>query len=44
MAKSEDMLDKITRASIEEEKKELKKKLKLFDDDIEVPDFIKKRA
>ena len=44
MAKSEDMLDKITRASIEADKKELKKKLKLFDDDIEVPDFIKKRA
>ena len=44
MAKSEDMLHKYTRASIEEDKKELKKKLKLFDDDIEVPDFIKKRA
>lgn len=44
MAKSEDMLHKITRASIEADKKELKKKLKLFDDDIEVPDFIKKRA
>ena len=44
MAKSEDMLDKYTKAAIEEDKKELKKKLKLFDDDIEVPDFIKKRA
>ena len=44
MAKSEDMLDKITRASIEADKKELKKRLKLFDQDIEVSDFIKKRA